>query len=289
MGFYVYFYKFRSFNTNALTALSNNELWFGKLDSQNDPFEGRCKIDRRLSEALKRFANLRIMPDDPETYNAYFQLTAVHYPHKLSKLEVLEQGCHQMASEMLTKVHATSRICSFSYYDSSSKDNALLDNRMWGHYADGLRGFCLIFDENALAEAIFQSTERKAVGFEVRYQNEPDELRVSDIFSVDSSLELVQDTSLTGYQIVAKAASTKSEHWKYEQEVRFISFSEKALVKYPPHALKEIVIGDKMPNTQVNLLRDIMQSKYPHASIHKMMMRQNSYGLNKVPWTDSLI
>lgn len=280
----MYFYKFRALDTNALTALSNNELWFGKLDSQNDPFEGRCKIDRSLSEELERFATHRIMPEDPKSYNAYFQLTGVHYPHKLSKFELLEQGCFQMANEMIGNLNATSRICSFSYYDSSSKENALVDNRMWGHYANGLRGFCLVFDKKLLEEAIFQSTEKKAVGFEVRYQNEPDELRVSDLFSVNNRLELIQDQSLRGYQIVAKAASTKSEHWEHEQEVRFISFSDKPLVKYPPHALKQIVIGDKMPNAQVNLLKDIMQSKYPHARINKMMMRQNSYELKQVAW-----
>jgi hypothetical protein len=280
----VYFYKFRAFDTNALTALSNNELWFGKLDSQNDPFEGECKIGRSLSKELKRFATHKITPEDPKSYNAYFQLTGVHYPHKLSNVELLEQGCFQMANEMIRNMNATSRICSFSYYDSSSKANALIDNRMWGHYADGLRGFCLVFDKKVLEEAIFQSTEKKAVGFEVRYQNEPDELRVSDLFSVNHNLELIQDQSLSGYRIVAKAASTKSEHWEHEQEVRFISFSDKPLVKYPPHALKQIVIGDKMPNAQVNLLKDIMQSKYPHASITKMMMRQNSYELKQVAW-----
>ncbi|MCW3171470.1 DUF2971 domain-containing protein [Shewanella subflava] len=280
----MYFYKFRSFDTNALTALSNNELWFGKLESQNDPFEGRCRIDRSLSEELKSFAIQRITPKDPKSYNVYFQLTGVHYPDKLSNIELLERGCFQMASEMIGNLNSISRICSFSYYDSSSKNNVLIDNRMWGHYANGLRGFCLVFDQKVLQEAIFESTEKKAVGFKVRYQNEPDELRVSDIFSVNDRLELIQNKTLSGYQIVATAASTKSEHWKHEQEVRFISFSDKALIKYPHHALIKIVIGDKMPNAQVNLLKDIMQSKYPHASIEKMMMRQNSYELKQVAW-----
>nr|WP_275974962.1 DUF2971 domain-containing protein [Shewanella gaetbuli] len=154
---------------------------------------------------------------------------------------------------------------------------------MWGHYANGLRGFCLVFDKDLLEKAIFQSTEKKAVGFKVRYQNEPDELKVSDIFSVKNELDLIQNESLKGYQIVAKAASTKSEHWKHEQEVRFISLSDKTLVKYPSNALKKIVIGGKMPTEQVNLLKDIMQSKYPHAEIKKMMMHQNSYELKQVP------
>ncbi|MCL1142034.1 DUF2971 domain-containing protein [Shewanella gaetbuli] len=279
----MYFYKFRTFDTNALTALSNNELWFGKLDTQNDPFEGQCKIDKRLSEELKRFATQRIIPEDPKSYSAYFQLTGFHYPHKLSRLELLEQGCLQMANKMIVNLNSTSRICSFSYYDSSSKNDALTDNRMWGHYANGLRGFCLVFDKDLLEKAIFQSTEKKAVGFKVRYQNEPDELKVSDIFSVKNELDLIQNESLKGYQIVAKAASTKSEHWKHEQEVRFISLSDKTLVKYPSNALKKIVIGGKMPTEQVNLLKDIMQSKYPHAEIKKMMMHQNSYELKQVP------
>ena len=41
-------YKFRAVNTNSLTLLANNQLWFSSLDDFNDPFEGAHILNNHL-------------------------------------------------------------------------------------------------------------------------------------------------------------------------------------------------------------------------------------------------
>jgi len=49
-------YKFRTVNTNSLSLLGSNQLWFSSLDELNDPFEGAHILNKHLpNEILSTF------------------------------------------------------------------------------------------------------------------------------------------------------------------------------------------------------------------------------------------
>lgn len=48
----MYLYKFREINTNNLSALENNQLWFSSINDFNDPFEGSHVKENNIEAAL---------------------------------------------------------------------------------------------------------------------------------------------------------------------------------------------------------------------------------------------
>jgi Protein of unknown function (DUF2971) len=93
---------------------------------------------------------------------------------------------------------------------------------MWSHYASQHQGFCVGFDETALARLegiIGQGPVRYQVDAPMfRYYFDPPELLEKQVFACKSKL------------------------WKYEREYRIV-FNRSGTVGFPKAALKQIIIG----------------------------------------------
>lgn len=278
----MYFYKFRTLNKNSLSGLANRELWFDKLINQNDPFEGGCIIDSSLSTSLQLYAQSQIGLNHITHNTDLFKLTSVHHPEKLSPTELLVEFGKRCASDLIQRIREESLICSFSYFDEGDIDDPLFNTHMWGHYSDGLRGFCLVFDEESLSEDIFNNSGKLAKGFHVEYQNRPKSINISELLKVDNSV-LKLSNELEGANLVARISTTKSEDWAREKEVRFISFSKNHLLNFKQTSLLKIVIGEKMSKPDRELLLSIVKLKYPNVEILIMKRQYNSYRLVTQP------
>lgn len=125
--------KFCSPNSHALSNLLNSVIYCQHYARFNDPFECWAKFvsgipdeknePERFAEAVKAWGyDSGKGMNDPDTV-AYFEDVLSYEPP---------------FEEMLDRV----RIACFG----SEPDNLL----MWSHYADGLRGFCIVFDEEAI-------------------------------------------------------------------------------------------------------------------------------------------
>jgi len=131
---------------------------------------------------------------------------------------------------------------------------------MWSHYADGLRGVCLEFDEERL---IANNTDAQMI--DVHYSEKPDyvdafeyALANDQIWYCEVAYEETKNKSylderprlwdIINRTIVA-AFATKPIEWQYERECRLIIQSDMAsdlqFHAYPIDALKRIIVGQR--------------------------------------------
>jgi hypothetical protein len=277
---YMYLYKFRAVNEYSLNSLIDRQLWFDKLNNQNDPFEGGYIIDIELTEELLEYSRNQIGFKNKENQTDLFKVTAIHYPIRASFKELFLEFSKRRISELVEGLQNKSTICSLSQY--REENNPLFNHNMWGHYSDGLRGFCLVFDEQQLTKNIFISSDRLAHPFTVEYRNSPKRIYFNNLLQVkNDQLQILEE--FEGAQLVADITATKSSSWSIEQEIRFISFSKKQLLNYEATSLLKVIIGDKMEHFNREKLLDIITSNYPEAEILLMKKKHASFELYTVP------
>ena len=190
----------------------------------------------------------------------------------------LSEKQKKYVTDRIDWVKSESNICSFSYFDEEETDDPLYNSRMWGHYSDGLRGFCLVFNSSLLEENLFENGHRCTLGFNVDYKNTPKIINNDDLNQIDWKGES-DSLKLSGVELVARISTTKSKDWEAEKEVRFISFSSKSLIGYNINCLNKVIVGEKMEKSDQELLFSIIKSKYPKAEVLVMKMKSNSYKL----------
>ncbi|BCE01276.1 hypothetical protein TYM08_P1339 [Marinicellulosiphila megalodicopiae] len=76
--------------------------------------------------------------------------------------------------------------------------------------------------------------------------------------------------------------STKSKSWKYENEIRILSLNKNNSHSYTPNSLLEIVVGDKMPDDQQTLIKNIAHSVNPNIILKKAKLKKESYNIEIV-------
>ncbi|WP_339118374.1 DUF2971 domain-containing protein [Halomonas sp. BMC6] len=150
------------------------------------------------------------------------------------------------------------------------------DALLWSHYADGHRGVCLGFETEEL------DIERVFISDHVEYRDQP---AYKDIF-----LELVEElgsfvrpwdghnySDELGDEFYTQQLSrlmrgnllVKSQKWQYEQEYRLVS-GEAGLHTFPPQALKEIVLGNKISPEDYHTISNILSHPaYQHVELKK--------------------
>ena len=180
---------------------------------------------------------------------------------------------------------------------------------MWSHYADGLRGFCLVFDEQLIVKA-------KPEGYitDVAYLEKPP-LVDSFVYAVaqdqeDYHMTAIQETR-TRVRYLAKtgergliddyreaagvalkqmqemwqhAFAAKPIEWRYEKERRLLVHSgredsEPILRKYPRRAVREIIIGERMPADYLRQLTAIVREKYGDIPVRTARRSSDFYTL----------
>ena len=187
----------------------------------------------------------------------------------------------------------------------TSEPNNLL---LWSHYADGLRGYCALFDPEIITEG-----PEKCVLVSVNYVDQPpkldsflytistdkldyylmaaDEAESSIRAGIESERDWLctyQDEAHIAYNEIVEAwreaFASKPLEWKYENEQRLLIFSEgngtePIFYRYPSSALKEIIIGEKMPDRSREDLCDIIFDMYDDVIIRTAVRSQNAYAI----------
>lgn len=258
-----------------MSALANSQLWFSEIQAFNDPFEGMFILDDSLSEeVLKLWKNSASWKPDSE----------INVADRDTKLRQLGLNKHDYTKEEFVKALAMdeldiivslvrmSKIVSMSLSDR--ENDPITENLMWSHYADGLRGFCLVFSSEQLQRDINESSDRVMRPIKVMYQNKPNALRLSDFLSSETVLG---DSEIDYIEHVIQTVATKSKSWKYENEMRILSMSESNMHSYTSSALSEIVIGDKMPLDQQKLVIHTAKMANPDIIVRRAKLKKNSY------------
>lgn len=228
-------------------ALKENYLWFPKVDTLNDPFEGTVR-DSSLRENLFAIKlNQRVIHyirSNIEIENEPFKLKIF----KLYKRILLNR------KEFHNKRNLAG-ICSFS----GTWDDELL----WAHYSDSHRGFCIEYDFHNLTQNF--GYEYEPYSFFVDYRRKPPNLSFLDIYY----------PSLESYR---KLYGRKSKRWSYEQEIRLFKETYGKFY-YCNKAIRSILFGSRMQEENKKILISLFAES--GVIFYQMKYVKNSYKLKK--------
>jgi len=262
-------YKFSFPTEHSLKNIQDRALFCRHYTALNDPFEFWANINRgtpdkeketrRFLAAAKLWGftedNLDFCLEDSEEY---FDSVVDYQPD-------------------FPILFDNSRITCFG----TDPSNLLL----WSHYADGLRGFCVVYDpkfltnaeDNCIIESVKYLTKPPVIDsflYAVAYDQYEyhmmaiEELRTKDEKGEARSYQHVANKAFKFMQSTwKKAFATKPVEWAYEQEKRLLVHSrnnnqEPLFFQYPVKALREIIIGERMPDEYKSKLLKIVGEHY---------------------------
>lgn len=187
----------------------------------------------------------------------------------------------------------------------SERDSLL----MWSHYADGLRGFCIVFDENSIMNAEpnghlvdvayldtppaidgfiygiakdqvwYSQTAIEETSVMIEFQGKAE--RVADIPMYEKS---GSDALIAMHEIWQHVFAVKPTKWEYERERRILvqtdrTDAEPIFLHYPSNAIKEVVLGELMPKDSRSQLIAILKQRYPEVPVKTARRATGTYTL----------
>ncbi|WP_053553524.1 DUF2971 domain-containing protein [Sphingopyxis sp. 113P3] len=286
-------YKYFPPNHYSLENLQNDVLFCRHFEDFNDPFEfWSCllqgiptlnEVDRfKAACATWGFVDADVL-DPPDDWQEYF--------------ESLDE-----AQPDFKLLFDHTRIACFS----AAPDNLL----MWSHYADGMRGFCIAFDENLIL-----GDDPKDYLTDVEYLDKPP-LVDSFVYVVaedqyDYHLMAIDETKtemkyfdkkeawpcqLEDFRRCAdealafmksiwrRAFAAKPAEWAYEREIRLLIRAQEGGKQpvsrtYPIESVKQIIIGEKMDKAFRNELTTLIADRFHGVPVREARRLPTSYGL----------
>ena len=247
-----FLYKYRSINKSddAKThhIITDREAYFANRSSFNDPFDCRHRLvfdgtSKQKTKYIKRTIGLGNPKISKEAMlrriKAIKSENLLNDPDNIAKfLSIEEEVLEDVGIFCLARV-----------------PNDIL---MWSHYADGHRGYCLVFNDNS--DDPFISRARK-----VDYQ---DEIPIVN--------PVIQDTK-TRFR---KSLLTKSKHWEYENEWRIIDPENGPGPQiYPDHLLHGVILGANISSEDRILVRHWCRSFLPSIEFYQAHLHESQYAL----------
>lgn len=291
--------KFSGPTEYALQNLEDGVIFCQHYSAYNDPFEFWNNVHEGIPDP--KF--------DPERYLAAAK--AWGFPassiDELMAIDIFSENVEDYFHECqhyappFAAMRQEMRIACFG----SNRDNLLL----WSHYGDGLRGFCIVFNEDLIA-----SVEQNSYLLDVAYVEEPpivDSLvygiaRDQDWYShtaIDETKVMIECQGMkerqadipmyeeTGAEalrmmrdIWQRAFGTKPAEWNYERERRLLVQTESTdnapvFRNYPREAIKEIILGELMADEYRTRVLAIMKKHYPNSRIKNARRARDCYSL----------
>ncbi|PWV45922.1 DUF2971 domain-containing protein [Chitinophaga sp. S165] len=250
-------YKYRIWNDKyAKKTLTDSEVFLSSPDQFNDPFDATFPF---------RYKEEDLTPDN--IFKKLYELGKREWP------EMKDEELHQLCYERQMSVDFTADAFWMDEYPSwkadinakfgilcltKSKDNLL----MWSHYGDSHRGFCVGFNPEILFDCI---------------QGQLGPVIYSNDFPVLGLFDNTQEG-------LTRILCTKSEHWQYEDEHRFVKIDgSRKIIKLPDEAITEIILGCNMPDAFKKEIILLADQKFPGAKIFEATVDLKAFKLNMIP------
>jgi hypothetical protein len=273
-------YKF--YSPQTLIALQEGTLAFTPPNRFNDAFEFLPRIVRDEKSIELRQSKGFIANDQIEqlceaynlengttyTQEEFSRLVEEHKEAIAAQVPMaLEDFPARMAKKMVDLVSENHGVACLS----KSWRHPL----MWGHYSRGFTGFSVGYEMPL--DSDFQVLSR----VDVEYS--------SYRFPLNEAIVLEGQVSK---EIVNGIVRTKSPHWAYEQEVRFLmSTASPALtpkpdrsqfyLKHPHEAVREIIIGMRCEEEDKMFLRNLRNEMYPHAALYETAPHDSTFEITR--------
>lgn len=281
-------FKFCPPSQYSLDNLRMASLFCRHFEDFNDPFEFWSSFaegapdgsePERLVSALAAWGFPD--PSTAEPYDEYFKSLADGQPAFAARMNRMRIACL-----------------------ASDSTNLL----MWSHYADGLRGFCIGFDEQVLVDGSDQ-----AYLTHVEYLDEPPAVD-NFLFAVaadqydfhmaaiaerprneaylgpdpitDTAYKAVADESMNLMKTLWRQAfAVKPREWQYEGEHRLLIETDAGdkspfLHRYPRDAVRQIIVGERMPDTYRSQLVELVTREFPEARVLMAVRSKSSFAIS---------
>ena len=292
-------FKYSGVTNYALRNLKNNQIYLSHPKDFNDPFEEAYDIkikpitnDQFIEEFIKqkdskkqfkesdiqKLINDKFSKEDfrhfmenhfdyfyrvPKMKNRDKESFFKDFDRDFEKEREYIKGYFLVLKESLTR-HLVKSLDKFNNEINdvgvscfSEEINNIL---MWSHYADKHKGFCIEFNKSyrpfSMAETILYGT------------NMPE----YDFFSDDD----IKHKQFFYY---------KSDHWKYEKELRIVTDKSNAPVPYKKESLKAIYFGLRADKTDMDIICTIAKANNPNVKFYKMEKKHSSFELEPHPCT----
>lgn len=191
-----------------------------------------------------------------------------------------------------------------------SENSSLL---MWSHYADGLRGFCIGFDEEVLnsdpSETYFTDVEYMDTpplvdGFLYAVASDQFDYHMAAIDERSRSESYLGRDPVTDEEykehadrafelmttIWRRAFAAKPFEWFYERERRLLiqtnsnnNDTSPVLHSYPISAVKQIIVGERMAKAYRARLLSIVAEHFPQLQVQCATRSRDAYTLRLYP------
>ncbi len=241
-----------------IEAFENDYIWFSDFCVVNDPFDGRTDFiwDKENDDHLLISKMKDLLGDDIDHNKLITEYNNVKY-------------------EDIIPFY----ICCFS----TNYKNIL----MWSHYANGHKGFCLIFNYSLFNNRVYL----KINGADISFVNRKNRFVMNDnyipllkvkysgrkpnpIHSSDLGLETSKDKIIDNL-------TTKYNKWSYENEYRAVLFKNSIVggnkVSYPRETLNGIILGcDIAKKLETKLTKIALQKGF---KIYKAIKEYGKYSL----------
>ena len=226
-------------------------------------------INKYLIDSLVRGVLYFSHPDrlnDPFDCRVDIKKSAINAVSKLSgkKKDNLLNLTRTSDFDRIQKVIGNVGICSFSLV----LENSLL----WSHYANEHQGLCLTY---RIPESFINDKSNEITGVpRVEYGDNP----LTDWFIENTPEYPNFDFKKFIKEIIKKVLTIKSTCWNYEEEVRIIRQKQSSL-KIPKEYLKQVCFGLNTPETDIDLIKDIISNSGYKVSYCKMKRNESDFGL----------
>lgn len=237
-------FKYHKIDKFLVLLLKNSAIWFSNPLSFNDPFDCNLTIDANNS---------------PEQIKKYFQLANwKKLKHSDSNVDKLINSNFSDKEAFKRKLNSTKRkimdnlgVACFT----TNNDNLL----MWAHYTQEHKGVVLEFDHS----------------------------KDIDFFKPLKLINYINEYPKYNYynarkKVVEKLILNKSNHWKYENEIRLLKHKV-GLAEFKSLSLKAIYFGVRTSEKQINTIKTCInenRQKYNHVKLYKGKIDETDYKIN---------
>jgi hypothetical protein len=246
-------YKYRNWEGEHHRSLLEGKFYFSSPLQFNDPFDCNIPIAYEM------------LRDNTELQQTYFsQLLERHKPDWTKEQKDIE----------IKRLMKEGRFNDEEWIEWGIKRNrdnyaqngvfCLSQNKTsilsWSHYSNSHRGFCIGFDAKKLFKYMLDNY-RIAGGFVTYCEIYP---QLSPISSFDEQLM----TQLLH----------KSDHWKYEQEVRmFQLFSANKIFETPLSIITEVILGCNISDKDRTEIIDYVRTNLGHIKLYESQMVRGKF------------
>lgn len=248
-------YKYRSLVNpeNTKKMILNQEIYFAKRSSFNDPFDCFPRINMESTETEQLdFTVSYLIANSPGMSKSNARVKAENFLASSTPLDKL-----QLSIGVREKLDEFGILCL-----SEDKKNIL----MWSHYADDHKGICLGFESTG-GGSIFDSAKI------VEYNEDNDR----------HTINWVSDHENTPDNLI-KTLYQKSKHWAYEEERRIASIYHKGVTNYKPGELKEIIFGSKISEDYRELVMSWCDQLVHKPGLFKARLHPRKYEMEITPF-----